>query len=160
MCAIAGAPAGYLRELPASLCGINLQWGLQHNRAELVKVLEMDDGRAELRAVKVGHEPRGARVGRVRQLRREGDAHRRAGDEVGLRRRERNRDRADGRRAGGRRAGGRRGRVHRWRRVREQRGRRAGAVREEKEDGVSPEETRTRLGLPGLRGRLSDRRSH
>ena len=51
MCTIAGAPAGYLRELPASLCGINLQWGLQHNRAEMMKVLEMDDGRAELRAV-------------------------------------------------------------------------------------------------------------
>lgn len=51
LCTLAGAPAGYLRNLPASLAGINLQWGLQRNRSELVKILETENGAAELRAV-------------------------------------------------------------------------------------------------------------
>ncbi len=51
LCGLVGAPAGYLRELPAPLAGINLQHGLLNHRAELVKTLETDDGRVELRAV-------------------------------------------------------------------------------------------------------------
>ena len=46
-----GAPAAYLRQLPAALAGINLQYGLTQNRTEQVKTLETDDGRVELRAV-------------------------------------------------------------------------------------------------------------
>ncbi len=45
------APATYLRQLPAALAGINLQYGLTSHRAEQVKLLETNDGRAELRAV-------------------------------------------------------------------------------------------------------------
>jgi hypothetical protein len=48
---LVGAPSGYLRQLPAPLAGINLQHGLLTHRAELVKTLETDDGRVELRAV-------------------------------------------------------------------------------------------------------------
>lgn len=51
LCGLVGAPAGYLRQLPAPLAGINLQHGLSSHRAELVKTLEADDGRIELRAV-------------------------------------------------------------------------------------------------------------
>ncbi|TIS55282.1 MAG: DUF932 domain-containing protein [Mesorhizobium sp.] len=46
-----GAPAAYLRQLPAALAGINLQYGLVSHRAEQIKTLETDDGRVELRAV-------------------------------------------------------------------------------------------------------------
>src|ERR1700757_2982794 len=46
-----GAPAAYLRQLPAALAGINLQYGLTANRAEQIKTLETDDSRVELRAV-------------------------------------------------------------------------------------------------------------
>src|SRR5487761_1901946 len=49
-----GAPAAYLRQLPAPLAAINLQYGLTSNRAEQMKTLETDDartgGRIELRA--------------------------------------------------------------------------------------------------------------
>jgi hypothetical protein len=48
---LVGAPATYLRGLPASLAGINLQYGLTSHRAEQIKTLEIDDGRVELRAV-------------------------------------------------------------------------------------------------------------
>jgi hypothetical protein len=51
LCGLVGAPSGYLRELPATLTGINLQYGLSHHRAEQIKTLETDDGRLELRAV-------------------------------------------------------------------------------------------------------------
>lgn len=51
LASIVGAPATYLRQLPAPLAGINLQYGLTSHRAEQVKTLEFDDGRAELRAV-------------------------------------------------------------------------------------------------------------
>ena len=51
LCGLVGAPAGYLRQVPAPLAGINLQHGLTSHRAELVKTLEADDGRIELRAV-------------------------------------------------------------------------------------------------------------
>lgn len=46
-----GAPASYLRQLPAALAGINLQYGLTSHRAEQIKTLETDNGRIELRAV-------------------------------------------------------------------------------------------------------------
>ncbi len=48
---LVGAPASYLRELPAPLAAINLQYGLTAHRAEQVKTLETEDGRTELRAV-------------------------------------------------------------------------------------------------------------
>lgn len=48
---LVGAPAAYLRQLPAPLAAINLQYGLTSNRAEQIKTLETDDGRMELRAV-------------------------------------------------------------------------------------------------------------
>ncbi|MBC7907105.1 MAG: DUF932 domain-containing protein [Rhodospirillaceae bacterium] len=51
LCSLVGAPSGYLRQLPAPLAGINLQYGLNHHRAEQVKTLETEDGRLELRAV-------------------------------------------------------------------------------------------------------------
>ncbi|WP_374131926.1 DUF932 domain-containing protein [Sphingomonas sp. 28-62-20] len=51
MASLVGAPAGYLRQLPAALAGINLQHGLLAHRGELIKTLEADDGGIELRAV-------------------------------------------------------------------------------------------------------------
>jgi hypothetical protein len=51
LCSLVSAPASYMRQLPAPLAGINLQHGLLSHRAELVKTLEADDGRIELRAV-------------------------------------------------------------------------------------------------------------
>lgn len=51
LAALVGAPAAYLRQLPAPLAGINLQYGLTNHRADQVKTLETDDGRLELRAV-------------------------------------------------------------------------------------------------------------
>lgn len=46
-----GAPSTYLRQLPATLAAINLQYGLTSHRAELIKTLAVEDGRVELRAV-------------------------------------------------------------------------------------------------------------
>jgi len=51
LCGLVGAPSSYLRQLPAALAGINLQHGLLSHRAELLKTLETDDGRVELRAI-------------------------------------------------------------------------------------------------------------
>ena len=51
LASLVGAPATYLRQLPASLAGINLQYGLSAHRAEQIKTLETDDSRIELRAV-------------------------------------------------------------------------------------------------------------
>lgn len=51
LCGLVGAPASYLRVLPAALAGINLQHGLLAHRGEQVKLLEAKDGRTELRAV-------------------------------------------------------------------------------------------------------------
>ncbi len=51
MASLVGAPAAYLRQLPAPLAGINLQYGLTNHRAEQIKTLETEDGRTELRAV-------------------------------------------------------------------------------------------------------------
>ena len=51
LCGLVGAPSTYLRDLPAPLAAINLQHGLLSHRAEMVKTLEVEDGRVELRAV-------------------------------------------------------------------------------------------------------------
>jgi len=51
LCSLVSAPATYMRQLPAALAGINLQHGLLSHRAELMKTLETEDGRVELRAV-------------------------------------------------------------------------------------------------------------
>lgn len=51
LASLVGAPAAYLRQLPAPLAGINLQYGLTSNRAEQVKTFEIEDGRVELRAI-------------------------------------------------------------------------------------------------------------
>jgi len=51
LASLVGAPASYLRQLPAALAGINLQYGLSSHRAEQVKTLEIENGRVELRAV-------------------------------------------------------------------------------------------------------------
>src|SRR5258705_3972554 len=51
LCGLVGAPSSYMRQLPATLAGINLQHGLLSHRAELLKTLETDDGRLTLRAV-------------------------------------------------------------------------------------------------------------
>jgi hypothetical protein len=51
LCSLVGAPTSYMRQLPAPLAGINLQHGLLSHRGELLKTLEADNGRVELRAV-------------------------------------------------------------------------------------------------------------
>lgn len=51
LASLVGAPAAYLRQLPAALAGINLQYGLTSHRAEQIKTMEISDGRVELRAV-------------------------------------------------------------------------------------------------------------
>ncbi|WP_353646753.1 DUF932 domain-containing protein [Mesorhizobium sp. WSM2239] len=51
LASLVGAPAAYLRQLPAPLAGINLQYGLTTHRVEQVKTLEIEEGRVELRAI-------------------------------------------------------------------------------------------------------------
>jgi hypothetical protein len=51
LCSLVQAPAAYLRKLPAALAGINLQYGLNNHRGELVKTYTRIDGSSELRAV-------------------------------------------------------------------------------------------------------------
>ncbi len=51
LCSLVGAPGTYMRQLPAPLAGINLQHGLLSHRSELLKTLETDDERVELRAI-------------------------------------------------------------------------------------------------------------
>ena len=51
LASLVGAPATYMRQLPAPLAAINLQYGLTSRRAEQLKTLETEDGRTELRAV-------------------------------------------------------------------------------------------------------------
>ena len=51
LASLIGAPAAYLRQLPAALAGINLQYGLTSHRSEQVKTMETATGRVELRAV-------------------------------------------------------------------------------------------------------------
>ena len=51
LASLVSAPAAYLRQLPATLAGINLQYGLTNHRAEQVKTMEVANARTELRAV-------------------------------------------------------------------------------------------------------------
>lgn len=51
LASLVGAPAAYLRQLPAPLAGINLQYGLTSHRTQQIKTLEAESGRVELRAV-------------------------------------------------------------------------------------------------------------
>ena len=51
LASLVSAPAAYLRQLPAPLAGINLQYGLPNHRAEQGKTMEGANGRTELRAV-------------------------------------------------------------------------------------------------------------
>jgi len=51
LASLVGAPGGYLRSLPATLAGINLQYGLSNHRQELLKAYATQNGRTELRAV-------------------------------------------------------------------------------------------------------------
>lgn len=51
LCTLVGAPASYMRNLPAQIAGINLQHGLVEHRGELIKTLETGDGRTEMRTV-------------------------------------------------------------------------------------------------------------
>lgn len=48
---LVGAPAAYLRQLPAPLAGIILQYGLTNYRAEQIKTMDVANGHTELRAV-------------------------------------------------------------------------------------------------------------
>lgn len=50
LAALVGAPAAYLRQLPAALASINLRYGLTSHRPEQIKTLELVDERMELRA--------------------------------------------------------------------------------------------------------------
>jgi len=72
MCSLVGAPASYLRQLPAPLAGMNLQHGLLSHRAELVKDAggRGRQGRAARRD-RPGLRPHlGSRVGRRRRAHR------------------------------------------------------------------------------------------
>lgn len=51
MCSMVKAPAGYLRELPAAIAGINLQYGITNYRGELMKTYQSKGGNLDLRAV-------------------------------------------------------------------------------------------------------------
>lgn len=51
LASLVGAPAGYLRDLPAFLAALNLQHGLSTYRPEMVRTYTRTDGTAELRAV-------------------------------------------------------------------------------------------------------------
>ena len=77
LCGLVGAPASYLRDLPAPLAGINLQYGLAHHRAEQIKCLETINGRSELRAVT------GPEYGRIYDHELVGAVQRIAGNGVG-----------------------------------------------------------------------------
>lgn len=44
VCSMVGAPAGYLRKLPAFLAGVNLQHGIREYSGELMKTYTYDDG--------------------------------------------------------------------------------------------------------------------
>ena len=77
LASLVSAPAAYLRQLPAPLAGINLQYGLTSHRAEQVKTLETEDGRTELRAVT------GPEYGRIYDHELVSAVQRIAGDGVG-----------------------------------------------------------------------------
>ena len=50
MCQLLQVPAGYLRKLPSSLAGINMQYALKNFREEVVKAYVRQNGVTELRA--------------------------------------------------------------------------------------------------------------
>ncbi|GFM31282.1 DUF932 domain-containing protein [Novosphingobium sp. PY1] len=50
LCSLVGAPASYLRGLPAALAGINMQHGLLSHRSEQMKLYEMKGERSHLMA--------------------------------------------------------------------------------------------------------------
>lgn len=50
LCSLVQVPAAYLRKLPSSIAGINLQFGLQNFREESVKAYVRENGKTELRA--------------------------------------------------------------------------------------------------------------
>lgn len=50
LCGLVKVPAGYLRRLPGTIAGINLQYGLANFRQEAVKAYVTKNGGAELRA--------------------------------------------------------------------------------------------------------------
>jgi len=77
LASLVGAPAAYLRELPAPLAAINLRYGLTSHRAEQVKTLEIENGRVELRAVT------GADYGRIYDHELVGAVQRIAGNGTG-----------------------------------------------------------------------------
>lgn len=74
---LVGVPAAYMRQLPAPLAGINLQYGLTNHRAEQVKTMEVANGRTELRAVT------GSDYGRIYDHELVSAVQRIAGDGVG-----------------------------------------------------------------------------
>lgn len=45
LASLVGTPAAYLRQLPAALARINLQYGPSSHRAEQIKTFEIEDGR-------------------------------------------------------------------------------------------------------------------
>jgi hypothetical protein len=49
-CSLIGAPASYLRKLPAALAGINMQYGINQYRGEMVKLYTAENGENEIRA--------------------------------------------------------------------------------------------------------------
>jgi hypothetical protein len=51
LCNLVGAPASYLRNLPATLAGKNLQYGLRSGPSDLIKTLEANNDRVKLRAI-------------------------------------------------------------------------------------------------------------
>jgi len=50
ICQLVKAPAKYLRTLPGTIAGINLQWGISEVRSEAIKVYATRNGNTELRA--------------------------------------------------------------------------------------------------------------
>lgn len=50
LCSLVGAPASYLRQLPAALAGINMQHGLLAHRGEQVKLYAVESERSQLLA--------------------------------------------------------------------------------------------------------------
>lgn len=51
LCGLVGAPASYLRKMPAAISAINLQYGLSNHRAEKIKAYSTINGSVHLRAV-------------------------------------------------------------------------------------------------------------
>lgn len=76
---LVGAPAAYLRQLPAPLAGINLQYGLTSHRAEQVKTLEIEDGRVELPGAGTAREAEASRQDGAGAVHRPRQRHRRGG---------------------------------------------------------------------------------